>query len=617
MTATGVVRDAGGTTGIAGYAPQLAAAELDRRLGDPNDPATLFSYWRCVRLDEREEFPADICAALDTLGMAGHYVPATYGGTLSRYDEVLALMRAVARRDLTVAIAHGKTYLGAVSAWVGGGRAQAAALAKGVLRGDVVSWALTEREHGSDLLAGDVEAVATESGFLLHGEKWLINNATRGHVCCVLARTDPAGGPRGYSLLLADKRRLAPAAFHPLPKVRTHGIRGADISGIAFTGAELPADALIGEPGAGAEIVLKGLQLTRSMCSALSLGAGDHGLRLAARFCAERSLYGRRLAELPLARHTLAEAAADLLTAEAVSVVAARGIHAMTEEMSVLSAITKYLVPTLVGEALAGLGRLLGARAYLTGVHAHGMFQKIERDHRIVGLFDGNTQVNLNALINQFSRLGRGLRAGAANHAVDDTGLAATVTLTAPLPEFDPGRLALVAKNGCGIVRELPSVVARLRAEAQAGTAPPALADLAAEVLGVASELHDGLTAYRPVPRSVSAAAFELAERYAATFAAVACLLLWERNHAWVAATAGRPHAALWADGRWPRACLPRLLARMRGGQSGDGKADGGQDSVAVLDELAEAVLAEAALTHDADRGPFSLLPMPAATEVP
>ena len=52
----------------------------------------------------------------------------------------------------------------------------------------------------------------------LDGEKWLINNATRGQLMCVLARTDPAGGPRGFSLFLVDKRELADGSFRCLPK---------------------------------------------------------------------------------------------------------------------------------------------------------------------------------------------------------------------------------------------------------------------------------------------------------------------------------------------------------------------------------------------------------------
>lgn len=541
-----------------GYRPQQLTARWEQLLGAPQDPLGVFPHDRCVALDDREEFPEAICAALDAAGLPRAYVPEQYGGGLARYDEVLAVMRTLARRDLTVAIAHGKTYLGAVSAWVGAGPEQAAALAAQVLDGTVVAWGLTEREHGSDLLAGEVTAVPTAGGYTLHGEKWLINNATRADLVCTLARTDPAGGPRGYSLLLVDKRRLprGPGGYRTLPKVRTHGIRGADISGIAFDGAQVPADAVVGAPGAGLEIVLKSLQLTRTLCASLSLGAGDHALRIALHFAAGRRLYGRTVADLPQARHTLGEALGDHLAAEAAAIVTSRAIHTATSELMIGSAVVKYLVPTLVGEVIARLRGLLGARAFLSDVFAGGMFQKVERDHRIVGLFDGSTVVNLHALVHQFPVLARSYRRGSA----DEAAVAAAATLTTPLPPLDPGRLSLAAKQGCGLVQSLPAWVAG------GGGLPPAVAALAAEVVTAAGRLHEELALHRPAPLAVPAVAFARAQRYAACYAAAAALRLWAHNHAWAAATADPRTVALWDEGLWLQACLHRLLPRISPG---------------------------------------------------
>ncbi|MDF2266825.1 acyl-CoA dehydrogenase [Streptomyces coacervatus] len=526
-------------------------------MGDPFEPDGVFSYARLARLDERDAFPAEACAALDAAGLPAAYVPVRLGGVLGAYDEALAVIRAVARRDLTVAVAHAKTYLGAVSAWVGADPGQARALAEDVLAGTVVAWGLTEPDHGSDLLAGDVTAVPGPDGYRLHGEKWLINNAGRGQLVCVLARTDPAGGPRGFSLLLADKRRLphGPGGYRTLPKVRTHGIRGADISGIGFDGATVPSDALIGAEGAGVEIVLKSLQLTRTMCASLSLGAGDHALALTTGFMAQRRLYGRPLAELPQARHSLGEAVADLLCAEAVGVVTSRCLHTLTGEGAVASAAAKYLVPTLAAAAIDRLGQLLGARAFLSGVHAHGMFQKVARDHRIVGLFDGSTVVNLHALVNNFPALARGHRRGTA----DGEGVAAAADLRTTLPELDTARLSLTARGGSSLVQSL------LVEPVEPVGLPPRVALLAARVHAASSALHEELAAHRPSAVRVPSAAFALAERYCALYAAAAALHLWTHNHRWIAATASGPALALWADGLWVEAALLRLLPRILG----------------------------------------------------
>ncbi|MZG18896.1 acyl-CoA dehydrogenase, partial [Streptomyces sp. SID5914] len=225
--------------------------ELTRLLGELTAPGEPFSGERLAALDEREAFPADACRALDDFGLPRYYVPAEHGGALDDFGVVTRLLRAVSRVDLTVAAAHGKTYLGAVATWIAGDPRRAARLGRRIREGAVVSCALTERHHGSDLLAGEVaaERVDGDGGWRLTGEKWLINNITRADLVTVLARTSPEGGPRGFSLFLVDKERLAPGALSPLPKVPTYGIRGADISGLAFHDAMLPDDALIGAPG--------------------------------------------------------------------------------------------------------------------------------------------------------------------------------------------------------------------------------------------------------------------------------------------------------------------------------------------------------------------------------
>ncbi len=557
------------TTGRHG--PYAVAEDFDRRLGDPADPGRAFSYERCAGLDRAEEFPDEICRELDVAGVPGYYVPEEYGGSARDYEELYQVIRAVARRDLTVAIGHVKTYLGAVSAWVGAEHAQAKRLADEVIAGTVVSWGLTERDHGSDLLAGDVVAVPVDGGFRITGEKWLINNATRGRIVCVLARTDPAGGPRGFSLLLVDKAKTG--AYEHLPAVRTVGIRGTDISGIRLDDVVVGADALIGEPGGGFEIVLKGLQLTRVLCTSLSLGAADQALRIATRFTLEHRMYDRRLIDLPQARRTLAEAYADVLIADVVGLVASRSTHALTAEMSVVSAVTKYFVPSGADRLIRELGQVLGARAFLAETYRDGMFAKIERDHRIVGIFDGNTLVNLNAMINQFPGLVRAYRFG----LVDEPGLRTATTLSEPLKTFDRDLLRLVSGEGCSVVQSIPALVDETRKLAESGRLPSLVAEQAGELRAAADEIHRGMAALRPSLRDVPAEAFELAERYSLCFAAAACLQFYLRN--------AREDGELWADARWLRACLARLLDRLR-----PGDVPGDDD---VLDELTGPLLAQ------------------------
>ncbi|MBO2458307.1 acyl-CoA dehydrogenase family protein [Actinomadura violacea] len=551
----------------------LPAARFEAALGDPHDPSRPFNLAESAALDEAEEFPARAAAELDRLGLPAYYVPAAHGGELHDQEELFHLVRVLARRDLSVAIGHVKTYLGAVSAWVCADPVQARSVGAGVAAGQVFSWALTEREHGSDLLAGEVTAErAPGGGYVLRGEKWLVNNATRGRWSCVLARTDPAGGPRGFTLFMVDKRALPAGRHRCLPKVRTHGIRGADISGIAFLDAEVGPEARVGAEGGGLDIVLRALQLTRTLCGALSVGAADHALRVALDLLSRQRRFGAAVTDLPLSRRELASCYADLLLCEAVGLVTSRSAQTLPGELAVGSAVTKFLVPTTVDRLLGRLAKMLGVRALMGpvpdgafGTCPHGRFQKLHRDHRIVAMFDGNTVVNLNLLVNHFPMLVRGHR----NAAVDDAGLERAADLGAPVPAVAADELTLISKAGSSVVQALPGLVRRVRADG-----PADLAELAGRVQAAASEVHLRMAEHAPAPRLVPAEAFAAAEDYTSCYAAAACLALWVHGRPGT----GMP-ADLWTDAVWVKACLVRLLGRLEPA-AGDGRADGAVDAL-------------------------------------
>lgn len=546
-------------------------------LGGTGDGAAMFSRAASAALDEREAFPAEACRRLDALGVPACYVPVRFGGTWRRHDELIHLVRTVSRRDLTVAVAHVKTFLGAISVWLDGDAEQCRRLAVRVLGGAPVAWGLSEPDHGSDLMATGTAAVSTSDGFRLTGRKQPVNNATRSELVCVLARTGAENDPRGLSLFLVDKHRLPGDTFRCLPKLLTHGVRGADISGIEFLAAPLGPDTLVGQLGNGMPTVLRALQVTRVMCTGLSLGAADHALSLAYRFAADRRLYDRALFDMPQVRRSLGEHCARALLAESVSLLAGRLAHTLPGELPVVSALAKAFVPTVVDELVSGCAELLGARAFLTDVYAHGAFAKLERDHRIVSIFDGNAAVNRNALCNHFAVLARCWRAGTAEYERVRRAAALDTDLD------DIRGLVLASRTGCSVVQALPAAVAEL---------DEPLRPLATALLDETDRLHQRMADQRPSVRGATAEAFELATRYEWCFAAASAIQLWLANRT---PPGAEPAAIWWRDGCWLRAVLALALSRL------------GRDvppaAVTAFDELAEAlsIAGPPTLLHAAD----------------
>ena len=285
---------------------------LENHLGDPGRPELRFSFAQALLHDEHEDFPLEAQASIDDWDLNAYLIPVDLGGRLRTTEELLALLRTVARRDLTVAISFGANLLAALPVWIAGTASQQQCVV-GLLRSRRgLALAATERGHGSDLLANRCQANPVDQGFRLSGEKWLILNARRSAAMVIFARTLRTSGPRAFSLFLLDKNRLDPTAWEPLPREPTLGLRGADVSGIRFRSCLVPRDTMVGPPGGAYETLQLTLAVTRTLCAALALGATDTALRIAVEFALRRPLYGRVVFDIPHARSLLVGAFLDL-----------------------------------------------------------------------------------------------------------------------------------------------------------------------------------------------------------------------------------------------------------------------------------------------------------------
>ena len=526
------------SSAIAFSSEQAASAEprlreladcFEKCFGGEERAENTLSISKSLDFDAVPAFPQPACDALGRWRFADYYVPAQFGGKWRGTDELMLLLRLVARRDLTLSIAHAKTFLGCISVWVSGSEAQARRLAEEVKQGAVVSLGLTERAHGSDIGASETIALRAGDFYVLNGEKFLINNATRCRFMSVFARTAFNGNARDFSILLVDKQALPATTFSPTAKQHTHGMRGADISGIVFSNARVGQDALVGAEGGGMECVLKGFQITRTLCAGLSAGGADAALRTALSFAAGRHIGGRALATLPVVRGILNEACADMLILDIVAQVGARAVNVVPEAMSLISAVVKAEVPPRAELMVDALADVLGARAYLERGPGFGGFAKIQRDIRLVSIFDGNTVVNLQAIRFLLKGLARRRRAGLIRS--EPALIRSLFDLGAPLPEFRRDALSLSSHGGDPVVAGLDEAAefllqdGRLSETARARV-HPRLSALLAERDAIE---NDAVTAPLDVRRLIPSD-FDLARRYARVFAAACCIRIFLHN---------------------------------------------------------------------------------------
>ncbi|WP_150135770.1 acyl-CoA dehydrogenase [Streptomyces hyaluromycini] len=501
------------------------AVRLENHLGDPHDPASRMPYAKVLEYDEREDYPYEFVNLLQRWGALDHSLPRAQGGKAGDVEIGFNLMRLIARRDPTTATAFIITSLSFMPAWVAGTDEQKRALVQAIQQGTRYAWGLSERNHGSDLTANEMTAEKTFGGYLLTGEKWLIGNGRVADGLSIHARTDPRGGPAGYSVFVLDKRRTPAGAVDELPRERMHGLRGLDMSGFRLNRVFVPDSALLGREGQGLEIALKTSQTARALISGIALSAVDTGLRVTLDFTEGRQVFGRTVSDIPYSRRQLTECFADLMVADAVSLGAVRALQVVPEQTSVWSSVVKYFVPTLLERTFARLNVVLGARFYLRGHPHYAIHQKMMRDLPVANFADGNTVVNLKNIALQLE----GLLAAGPSAAAEERA-AVLFGIDQELPLYRPWDQELFSRGQDDALRAAPAALARLRALAQAGDEHGWLARsaaVAAELLAHADSLRErtaGLRAGLGRAYGQSAELFDLAKEYCLLHATAACL---------------------------------------------------------------------------------------------
>jgi alkylation response protein AidB-like acyl-CoA dehydrogenase len=528
-----------------------AALELERALGDPLDDKLPGSFLTAVNADRESRFPEDLCQVVLEWGFAEHLIPAEVGGKLQSIEGCFALSRALSRRDLTAAISFGASTLASIPVWLRGTTAQKEQVAKTLRGGSSLAFALSERDHGADVAATEVVARETGAGdWRVAGTKWLINNAGNAAGMTITARTGE--GVRGLTMFFLENSAAGPSRWTPLPKIRTHGVRGSALGGIELTDFSASGDALVGKRGQGLEIVLKTLQITRVLVASLALGGLDTCLGATLAFARTRRLYGEPIIELEPVMRRLVDAYTDLLIGETVAVAACRAAHLCPDQLPLMSACVKYLVPQFANDSIESLSVVLGARSYLTGEHWHGIFDKMRRDCAVTSLFDGSVPVNLSSIVNQLPALVHARR----TEAVKSPSPLLFSRNTPELrwlneAEFELGTDYDSVHGTMAAARQM------IQGEAALGEHRVALLELL-QLFGRESERLDIEVEYasRDIDWRRSGAAYDLAARYCHLHAAGACCgkwLCWRRERC----------DEFIRSGGWLLLCLRRLAARI------------------------------------------------------
>ena len=112
----------------------------------------------------------------------------------------------------------------------------------------MASYALSEREAGSDTASMRSRARAEGDVWIINGTKCWITNGGKSTWYTVMTVTDPDRGANGVSAFMVHQDD---EGFSVGPKERKMGIKGSPTTELYFENCYIPGDRIIGEPGTG------------------------------------------------------------------------------------------------------------------------------------------------------------------------------------------------------------------------------------------------------------------------------------------------------------------------------------------------------------------------------
>lgn len=271
-----------------------------------------YERWETERLIDRSAW-----LAAGKSGIVGLGVPEEYGGSgVTDYRFRCVVAEEIARTG-TTSFGSGMSLQDDIAIpYVAdlGTEDQKRRWLPGMAAGELIgAIAMTEPGAGSDLAAVATTAIPDGDHFVLNGSKIFISNGLLADTIIVVAKTDPAAGKNGVSLLVVEDGMPGFTKNGPLDKV---GLSAQDTAELVFDDVRVPRANLLGEENRGFGYLRHNLPQERLSIAVTSMALMTRTFETALRYATDRTAFGQRIADFQANRFYLAELATEIEIAQ-------------------------------------------------------------------------------------------------------------------------------------------------------------------------------------------------------------------------------------------------------------------------------------------------------------
>ena len=282
---------------------------------------------RAAEIDATNHFPRELWPQMGELGLHGITVEEDFGGLGLGYLEHVVAMEEVSRASASIGLsygAHSNLCVNQIRRWGSDGQKRTY-LPKLISGEHVGALAMSEAGAGSDVMSMILRADKQGDRFVLNGTKFWITNAPEADVLVVYAKTDPAAGSKGVTAFVIERGF---AGYRCAQKLDKMGMRGSDTGELVFEDCEVPAENVLGVEGAGAKVLMSGLDYERAVLAGGPLGIMQACLDVVIPYVRERKQFGQPIGSFQLIQAKVADMYLALNSARAYVYAVARACDA-------------------------------------------------------------------------------------------------------------------------------------------------------------------------------------------------------------------------------------------------------------------------------------------------
>ena len=337
-------------------------------------------------VDEDARFPQEALDALNASGFNAVHVPEEYGGQGADSVAACIVIEEVARVDASASLIPAVNKLGTMGLILRGSDDLKKRVLPEIADGLMASYALSEREAGSDAAAMRTRAKAEGEDWILNGSKCWITNGGKSAWYTVMAVSDPDKGANGISAFMVHEDD---EGFTVGPKERKLGIKGSPTTELYFENCRIPGDRIIGEPGTGFKTALATLDHTRPTIGAQAVGIAQGALDAAIAYTKDRKQFGRSVSDNQGVQFMLADMAMKVEAARLMVYSAAARAERGEPDLGFISAASKCFASDVAMEVTTDAVQLFGGAGYTIDFPVERMM----RDAKITQIYEGTNQI--------------------------------------------------------------------------------------------------------------------------------------------------------------------------------------------------------------------------------